>query len=68
MHNIHNHNKSHQMQITVIIFMLINVANVFQMQYVIDIIINKGNKNVIESNINKNKILNRHSNNTTQVL
>jgi len=31
------------MQITVIIFMLTNVANVFQMQYVINIIINKGN-------------------------
>ena len=31
------------MQITVIIFMLTNVANVFQMQYVINIIIKKGN-------------------------
>ena len=31
------------MQNTVIIFMLTNVANVFQMQYVINIIINKGN-------------------------
>ena len=56
------------MQITVIIFMLTNVANVFQMQYVIDIIINKGNKNLIDNNINKNKIVNRLSNNTTQVL
>ena len=56
------------MQITVIIFMLTNVANVFQMQYVINIIINKGNKNFIDKVININNISNRHSNNNTQKL
>ena len=56
------------MQITVIIFMLTNVANVFQMQYVINIIINVGNKYFIDKVININKISNRHSNNNTQKL
>ena len=48
--------------------MLTNVANVFQMQYVINIIINVGNKYFIDKVININKISNRHSNNNTQKL
>ena len=56
------------MQITVIIFMLTNVANVFQMQYVINIIINVGNKYFIDKVININKISNRHSKYNTQKL
>ena len=56
------------MQIPVIIFMLTNVANVFQMQYVINIIINVGNKYFIDKVININKISNRHSKYNTQKL
>ena len=63
------------MQIPVIIFMLTNVANVFQMQNVINITINKGNNNLINKEIkpidkviNKIKISNRHFNNSTQRL
>ena len=56
------------MQITkIIIFMLTNVANVFKMQYVINIIITVGNTNFIDTVIKNYEITKCSYKQSTQV-